>query len=258
MRRLMPGRKAPQADAIPKTADTEPLPAHVAIIMDGNGRWATGRGLPRIAGHKRGINSVRKITRHAKNRGVRYLTLFAFSTENWLRPKEEVHGLFDLFRFYMRRECRTLAKEGVRIRFIGDPSEMPEDIQSMIVEAEAMTAAGATMTLIVALNYGSRAEIVAATQRLANRVAAGELAPDAIDDAAISAELNTADFPDPDLIIRTSGEQRLSNFLLWQAAYSEFLFVDRHWPDFDEQSLDECLELYCTRDRRFGGLRKSG
>ena len=227
MRRLMPGRKAPQADAIPKTADTEPLPAHVAIIMDGNGRWATGRGLPRIAGHKRGINSVRKITRHAKNRGVRYLTLFAFSTENWLRPKEEVHGLFDLFRFYMRRECRTLAQEGVRIRFIGDPSELPEDIQSMIVEAEAMTAAG-------------------------------ELAPGAIDDAAISAELNTADFPDPDLIIRTSGEQRLSNFLLWQAAYSEFLFVDRHWPDFDEQSFDECLDLYCTRDRRFGGLRKTG
>jgi len=258
MRRLMSGRKASSTEAIPKTGDTKPLPGHVAIIMDGNGRWATGRSLPRIAGHKRGINSVRKITRHAKERGVKYLTLFAFSTENWLRPKEEVHGLFDLFRFYMRRECRTLAKEGVRIRFIGDPSEMPEDIQSMIVEAEAMTAAGATMTLIVALNYGSRAEIVAATQRLANRVAAGELAPDAIDDAAISAELNTADFPDPDLIIRTSGEQRLSNFLLWQAAYSEFLFVDRHWPDFDEQSLDECLELYCTRDRRFGGLRKSG
>ena len=257
MRRLMSGRKASSTEAIPKTGDTIPLPGHVAIIMDGNGRWATGRSLPRIAGHKRGINSVRKITRHAKERGVKYLTLFAFSTENWLRPKEEVHGLFDLFRFYMRRECRTLAQEGVRIRFIGDPSELPEDIQSMIVEAEAMTAAGDSMTLIVALNYGSRAEIVAATQRLAARVAVGELAPGAIDDAAISAELNTADFPDPDLIIRTSGEQRLSNFLLWQAAYSEFLFVDRHWPDFDEQSFDECLELYCTRDRRFGGLRKT-
>lgn len=258
MRRLLPGRTAPAVDETPKTGDTKPLPGHVAIIMDGNGRWATGRGLPRIAGHKRGINSVRKITRHAKARGVKHLTLFAFSTENWLRPKEEVHGLFDLFRYYMRRECRTLAREGVRIHFIGDSSEMPDDIQSMMVEAENMTASGDTMTLIVALNYGSRAEIVTATQRLAAKVAAGELAADAIDDAAISAELNTADFPDPDLIIRTSGEQRLSNFLLWQAAYSEFLFVDRHWPDFDEQSFDECLTLYCERDRRFGGLRKSG
>ena len=254
----MPGRTALPADATPKTAEPRALPAHVAIIMDGNGRWATGRGLPRIAGHKRGINSVRKITRHAKVRGVKYLTLFAFSTENWLRPKEEVHGLFDLFRYYMRRECRTLAREGVRIRFIGDPSEMPADIQSMMIEAEEMTATGATMTLIVALNYGSRGEIVAASQRLAQRVAAGEMAAEDIDDAALSSEMKTADFPDPDLIVRTSGEQRLSNFLLWQAAYSEFLFVDRHWPDFDEASFDQCLDHYCERDRRFGGLRKSG
>ncbi len=252
------GRKAANTETPPQRAEPRALPGHVAIIMDGNGRWATNRGLPRIAGHKRGINSVRKITRHAKARGVKCLTLFAFSTENWLRPKDEVHGLFDLFRYYMRRECRTLAREGVRIRFIGDPSEMPEDIQSMMIEAQDMTAAGDAMTLIVALNYGSRAEIVTATQRLAAKVAAGELAPDAIDDAAISAEMNTADFPDPDLIIRTSGEQRLSNFLLWQAAYSEFLFVDSHWPDFDEQSFDECLTLYQDRDRRFGGLRKSG
>ena len=158
----------------------------------------------------------------------------------------------------MRRECRTLAREGVRIRFIGDASEMPQDIQAMMVEAEAMTSAGDTMTLIVALNYGSRAEIVTATQRLAVKVAAGALSAEAIDDAAIAAEMNTADFPDPDLIIRTSGEQRLSNFLLWQAAYSEFLFVDSHWPDFDELSFDECLDRYCQRDRRFGGLRKSG
>jgi len=258
MRRLMTGRKAQPADAVPKTAEPRALPGHVAIIMDGNGRWATQRGLPRIAGHKRGINSVRKITRHAKVRGVKYLTLFAFSTENWLRPKEEVHGLFDLFRYYMRRECRTLAREGVRIRFIGDPSELPADIQSMIVESEALTAAGNAMTLIVALNYGSRAEIVTATQRLAARVAAGELAAEDIDDRMLSMQMNTAEFPDPDLIIRTSGEQRLSNFLLWQAAYSEFLFVDSHWPDFDEESLDDCISLYCDRDRRFGGLRKSG
>lgn len=249
--------KAASSD-IPKHAETRAMPKHVAIIMDGNGRWATQRGLPRIAGHKRGINSVRKITRHAKASGVKCLTLFAFSTENWLRPKEEVHGLFDLFRYYMRRECRTLAREGVRIRFIGDPSEMPGDIQSMMTEAEDMTASGDTMTLIVALNYGSRAEIVTATQRLAERVARGEMAADEITDAAISAELNTSGLPDPDLIIRTSGEQRLSNFLLWQAAYSEFLFVDSHWPDFDEESFDACMTLYQQRDRRFGGLRKSG
>ena len=233
-------------------------PRHVAIIMDGNGRWATRRGLPRIAGHKRGINSVRKITRHAKLRGVRYLTLFAFSTENWLRPKEEVHGLFDLFRYYMRRECRTLAREGVRARFIGDRSELPEDIRSMMAEAEEMTAGGEEMTLVVALNYGARAEIAQAARRLAGRVAEGTLDPGDIDDALLSAEMNTAGFPDPDLIIRTSGEQRLSNFLLWQAAYSEFLFVDDHWPDFDEQSFDDCLDRYARRDRRYGGLRKSG
>lgn len=251
-------RTATSESATPKRAEPKALPDHVAIIMDGNGRWATQRGLPRIAGHKRGINSVRKITRHAKASGVKYLTLFAFSTENWLRPKEEVHGLFDLFRYYMRRECRTLAREGVRIKFIGDPSEMPEDIQSMMTEAEAMTASGEAMTLIVALNYGSRAEIVAATQRLATRVAAGEMAAGEITDAAISAELNTSGFPDPDLIIRTSGEQRLSNFLLWQAAYSEFLFVDCHWPEFDELAFDDAISLYRDRDRRFGGLRKSG
>ena len=258
MRIPMTGRSAAKAQTPPKTDDPRDPPRHVAIIMDGNGRWATKRGLPRIAGHKRGINSVRKITRHAKARGVKYLTLFAFSTENWLRPKEEVHGLFDLFRYYMRRECRTLAREGVRVRFIGDPSEMPDDIQSMMVEAEAMTAAGEEMTLIVALNYGARAEIARAAQRLATRVAAGEIDAAAIDDAMLAAEMTTAEFPDPDLIVRTSGEQRLSNFLLWQAAYSEFLFVDSHWPDFDEQSFDECLGLYRQRDRRFGGLRKSG
>ena len=258
MFRLTPGNKPPPKEPTARHGETRDLPKHVAIIMDGNGRWATQRGLPRIAGHKRGINSVRKITRHAKASGVKYLTLFAFSTENWLRPKEEVHGLFDLFRYYMRRECRTLAREGVRIRFIGDPSEMPEDIQSMMTEAQNMTAGGDEMTLIVALNYGSRAEIVAATKRIAAKAEVGYLNPDDITDETIAAEMNTADFPDPDLIIRTSGEQRLSNFLLWQAAYSEFLFVDCHWPDFDEPAFDDCMALYRNRDRRFGGLRKSG
>ncbi len=242
---------------VPEGADDLKPPQHVAIIMDGNGRWATKRGLPRIAGHKRGLNSVRKVTREAKALGIRYLTLFAFSTENWLRPREEVHGLMDLFRFYMRRECKVLVSEGVRIKFIGDPSEMPEDIQKLMVEAEELTAKGEVMTLVVALNYGARAEIVRAAARISERVAAGELTGNDITEETISAELTTSGIPDPDLILRTSGEQRLSNFLLWQAAYTEFLFVDKHWPDFDQTSLRQAVIAYNTRDRRFGAVRKT-
>jgi len=242
MKKTTPERAGGHTGDLPKTGGDLPAPSHIAIIMDGNGRWAKRRGLPRIAGHKRGINSVRKITREAKAQGVKYLTLFAFSTENWLRPKEEVHGLFDLFRYYMRRECKTLAREGVRIRFIGDRSELPDDLQKLMGEAEEMTANGDTLTLVIALNYGSRAEIARASQRLTT--------PE-----AISAEMNTSEFPDPDLIIRTSGEQRLSNFLLWQAAYSEFMFIDKHWPDFGEDAFREAIALYHERDRRFGGVR---
>lgn len=249
-------QKATSDEGIPKGADDLTPPAHIAIIMDGNGRWAQKRGLPRIAGHKRGLNSVRKVTREAKTLGIRYLTLFAFSTENWLRPRDEVHGLMDLFRFYMRRECKTLVAEGVRIRFIGDPSEMPEDIQDLMVEAEDLTSEGTEMTLVVALNYGSRAEITRAAARLAQRVAAGEIAASEVTEDAITAELTTAGIPDPDLILRTSGEQRLSNFLLWQAAYTEFLFADCHWPDFDAEALRDAVIAYNTRDRRFGGLRQ--
>jgi len=250
-------QKVTSDEGIPEgTFDLTP-PQHIAIIMDGNGRWATKRGLPRIAGHKRGLNSVRKVTREAKALGVKYLTLFAFSTENWLRPREEVHGLMDLFRFYMRRECKTLVAEGVRIRFIGDPSEMPKDIQKLMVEAEDLTADGDVMTLVVALNYGSRAEIVRAAARLAERVAAGEIDPADVTEDAISDELTTAGIPDPDLILRTSGEQRLSNFLLWQAAYTEFLFVDKHWPDFDQAALRQAVAMYNNRDRRFGAVGKT-
>jgi undecaprenyl diphosphate synthase len=244
-------------EGIPEGAVDLTPPEHIAIIMDGNGRWATKRGLPRIAGHKRGLNSVRKVTREAKALGVKYLTLFAFSTENWLRPREEVHGLMDLFRFYMRRECKTLVAEGVRIRFIGDPSEMPEDIQQLMVEAEDLTSDGDEMTLVVALNYGSRAEIVRAAARLADRVAAGEITSADVTEEAISAELTTSGIPDPDLILRTSGEQRLSNFLLWQAAYTEFLFIDKHWPDFDQTSLQQAIIAYNNRDRRFGAIEKT-
>lgn len=250
-------QKATSDEGIPQGADDLTPPEHIAIIMDGNGRWATKRGLPRIAGHKRGLNSVRKVTREAKSLGINYLTLFAFSTENWLRPREEVHGLMDLFRFYMRRECKTLVAEGVRIRFIGDSTEMPKDIQKLMVEAEDLTADGDVMTLVVALNYGSRAEIVRATARLAKKVAAGEMKAEEITEEAITAELTTAGIPDPDLILRTSGEQRLSNFLLWQAAYTEFLFVDKHWPDFDQTALREAVMAYNNRDRRFGGVRES-
>ncbi len=249
-------QNASSVEGIPEGADDLTPPAHVAIIMDGNGRWAQSRGLPRIAGHKRGLNSVRKVTREAKALGIRYLTLFAFSTENWLRPREEVHGLMDLFRFYMRRECKTLVAEGVRIRFIGDPSQMPKDIQDLMVEAEALTSDGDTMTLVVALNYGSRAEITRAAARLSQKVANGEIEPADVTEEAISAELTTSGIPDPDLILRTSGEQRLSNFLLWQAAYTEFLFVDCHWPEFDEESLRQSVIAYNTRDRRFGGVRQ--
>ncbi len=249
--------KAKSDEGIPEGADDLTPPQHIAIIMDGNGRWATNRGLPRIAGHKRGLNSVRKVTREAKSLGVRYLTLFAFSTENWLRPREEVHGLMDLFRFYMRRECKTLVAEGVRIKFIGDPSEMPEDIQKLMIEAEELTSDGEVMTLVVALNYGSRAEIVRAAVRLADRVAADEISSEDVTEEAISAELTTAGIPDPDLILRTSGEQRLSNFLLWQAAYTEFLFVDKHWPDFDQTSLQQAIIAYNNRDRRFGAVKEA-
>jgi len=249
--------KAKSDEGIPQGADDLTPPQHIAIIMDGNGRWATKRGLPRIAGHKRGLNSVRKVTREAKILGVKYLTLFAFSTENWLRPRDEVHGLMDLFRFYMRRECKTLVSEGVRIRFIGDPSEMPEDIQRLMIEAEELTSDGHEMTLVVALNYGSRAEIVRAAARLSERVAAGEITSADVTEAAISDELTTSGIPDPDLILRTSGEQRLSNFLLWQAAYTEFLFVDKHWPDFDQTSLQQAIIAYNNRDRRFGAIEKT-
>lgn len=249
-----PSKKTTTDEGIPEGAEDLTPPKHIAIIMDGNGRWATQRGLPRIAGHKRGLNSVRKVTREAKNLGVKYLTLFAFSTENWLRPREEIHGLMDLFRFYMRRECKTLVAEGVRIRFIGDPTEMPADIQKLMIEAEDLTAEGDVMTLVVALNYGARAEIVRAAARLSERVAAGEIDSSDVTEEAITAELTTSGIPDPDVIIRTSGEQRLSNFLLWQAAYTEFLFVDKHWPDFDSEALRMSVAAYNRRHRRFGAV----
>lgn len=230
------------------------LPEHVAIIMDGNGRWAKQRGLPRIMGHKRGVEAVRETVRAAGECGLKYLTLFAFSSENWRRPESEVSDLLGLLKAFIRRDLADLHKENVRVRVIGDRQSLKDDIRSLLIEAEQMTAANTALTLVIAFNYGSRDEIARAAASLAADVAAGVLSPSAIDADAISARLDTAGMPDPDLIIRTSGEERLSNFMLWQAAYAEFLFIPEYWPDFDRKTFVSAIDQYMTRDRRFGGL----
>ena len=230
------------------------VPRHVAIIMDGNGRWAKARGLPRAAGHRQGAEAARKVLRAAGEAGVECLTLYAFSSENWRRPEEEVNDLMGLLRFYIQKELDALHREGVRLRIIGDHRAFSPETARMVDAAVAKTAGNGRMTLAVALNYGSRAELVKAARSLAARAASGELAPDAIDEAAIEGALDTAGLPPLDLLIRTSGEQRLSNFLLWQAAYAELLFVDTLWPDFDGTALSAALAQYAGRERRYGGL----
>ncbi|MGE0422181.1 MAG: isoprenyl transferase [Reyranellaceae bacterium] len=235
-------------------AGTAAVPRHVAIIMDGNGRWAKARGLPRTAGHRRGVETVREVVRGAGELGIAYLTLFGFSTENWKRPADEVDFLMGLLRHYMRSELDTLAKEGARLRVIGDRDGLPRDIATMIGEAETRTRANARINVTIALNYGGRADIVRAAQRLAERVAAGALAPEAIDEGTLTRELLTAEIPDPDLLIRTSGEQRISNFLLWQSAYAEMLFVDTLWPDFGKAQLAAAVAEYSRRERRYGAV----
>lgn len=241
---------------IEQTADGDrgARPAHVAIIMDGNGRWARSRGLPRTEGHRRGVQTVREIIRHAGQRGVGTLTLFSFSSENWSRPAEEVHDLLMLLRMFIRKDLVDLHRAGVRVRVIGERRSLPADIAALIAEAETLTAGNDRMTLVVAFNYGSRGEIAAAVRALAAEVAAGRLEPGSIDEQTVNRYLMTAGMPDPDLIIRTSGEQRLSNFLLWQAAYSEFAFVPTLWPDFKPEDFDRVLDDFRARDRRFGGL----
>lgn len=227
-------------------------PGHVAIIMDGNGRWAKARGLPRTAGHKKGVDAVRRTVEAARELGIGTLTIFSFSSENWRRPEEEISDLMGLLRFYLRSEVAELHRGGVRLRVIGDRTRLSEDINRLIDNAEALTRDNRTMTLVVALSYGSRLEIVHAARRLAEEVAAGRLSPGAIDEDALSARLYTADIPDPDLIIRTSGEKRISNFLLWQAAYAELVFVDTLWPDFTKRDLEAAIEEFHRRERRFG------
>lgn len=233
-------------------------PRHVALIMDGNGRWAAARGLPRVEGHRRGVVALRKTVRAAIELGVDYLTVYSFSVENWSRPPEEVQSLLALLRRFIRNDLADLGSNNVRVRVIGDRVDLSEDIAALLREAEETTAANTGLTLIVAFNYGARQEIAAAARALAEEVAAGRLRPCDIDASAISARLDTADIPDPDLIIRTSGEQRLSNFMLWQAAYAELLFVPVHWPDFDRADFVAAIDDYAHRDRRFGGLESVG
>jgi undecaprenyl diphosphate synthase len=230
------------------------IPQHVAIIMDGNGRWANKRGLPRTIGHSKGVEAVRESVRAAGEAGVKYLTLFAFSSENWSRPHSEVNDLLGLLRRFIRRDLAELHRENVRIRVIGDRDNLRGDILPLLVEAEETTRHNTALTLVIAFNYGARDEIVRAVAKLARDVEAGVLKASDIDAEMISQNLDTADIPDPDLIIRTSGEERLSNFLLWQAAYSELVFLPDYWPDFDRNLFFDALKVFASRDRRFGGL----
>jgi undecaprenyl diphosphate synthase len=227
---------------------------HVAIIMDGNGRWAKAKGLPRTAGHKRGADAVRRVVKSAVELGVSYLTLFGFSSENWQRPATEVRDLMGLLRFYLEREVAELGREGVRFRVIGERSRLPTDTVELIEAAESSTAHNTRLTLVIALSYGSRQEIVAAARALAADCLAGRLTPEAIDQSAVAARLFTSDIPDPDLLVRTSGEQRISNFLLWQMAYTELVFTDTLWPDFGHAELASAIATYRSRDRRYGGV----
>jgi undecaprenyl diphosphate synthase len=220
--------------------------------MDGNGRWAQSRGLPRIAGHRKGAESVRVAITAAVDLGVQYLTLYGFSLENWKRPPTEVTGLMGLLRLYLRQELEELDRRGVRMRFIGERDRLAPDIVALIEEAEARTASNTTLNLIVALSYGARQEITAAARDLARKAVDGNLDVDAIDEAMMASHLATAGIPDPDLVLRTSGEQRVSNFLLWQLAYAELVFIDTLWPDFSRQDLEEAIHEFHRRERRYG------
>lgn len=230
------------------------IPQHVAIIMDGNGRWAQQRGLPRTMGHRKGVEAVREAVRVAGEAGISYLTLFAFSSENWSRPETEVNDLMGLLKAFIRRDLAELHAENVRIRVIGSRDNLRGDILPLLIEAEETTRLNTGLTLVIAFNYGARDEIARAARKLAAMVARGEMSVDAIDAVMLDRHLDTADIPDPDLVIRTSGEERLSNFLLWQAAYAELLFVPELWPDFSRDIFYSALETYARRDRRFGGV----
>jgi undecaprenyl diphosphate synthase len=230
------------------------VPRHVAIIMDGNGRWASARGLPRGEGHRRGVEALRRTVRAAGDIGVGILTIFSFSSENWSRPPAEIRELMALLRRFIRHDLADLHRNGVRVRVIGEREGLEADICTLLNEAEELTKGNTKLNLVVAFNYGSRQEIAGAAQRLAREVAEGKRDPASIDADTLGRYLDAPDIPDPDLIIRTSGEQRLSNFLMWQAAYSELVFVPIHWPDFDKAALESAIAEYARRERRFGGL----
>jgi undecaprenyl diphosphate synthase len=239
-----------QAAASPSAQDA---PRHIAIIMDGNGRWAKQRSRPRTFGHSEGVEALRRTVEAAGELGVGYLTVFGFSTENWRRPAEEVNALFDLLRLYVARDLDRLAREGVRVRVIGERNGLQGDIAGIINNAEAKTAHNDKLNLTIAFNYGGQDEIARAARRLAEDVAAGKLSPADVDPARFENYLDTAGMPAPDILVRTSGELRLSNFMLWQAAYTELVFLDVLWPDFDKSALKTAIEEYRRRDRRFGG-----
>ncbi len=230
------------------------VPLHVAIIMDGNGRWAQARGLPRAAGHKRGADAVKHTVRAAGDMGIRYLTLFGFSAENWQRPESEIRDLMALLRFYLIHDVKELDREGVRLKVIGDRGRLPDDTVKMIEDAESRTAGNEKLILTIALSYGSRQELVTASRQLAKQVGEGTLDPDDIDEARFAGQLYTRDIPDPDLLIRTSGEKRISNFLLWQLAYTELVFTETRWPDFGAAELDDAVAEFRQRERRYGAL----
>jgi len=232
----------------------EGMPTHVAIIMDGNGRWAAQRGLPRFEGHRRGVEAIRRAVRTAGDLGIQYLTVYSFSAENWRRPAQEVSDLMGLLKRFVRHDLAELHSNNIRVRIIGEREGLASDIRMLLDEAEQLTKSNTGLTLVIAFNYGGRQEIVSAVRALARKVKDGLLDPAEIDMDTVAAALDTRGIPDPDLVIRTSGEQRVSNFLTWQTAYSEFVFLPCFWPDFDEATFRAAIDEYCRRDRRFGGL----
>ncbi len=235
-------------------SDTQTVPRHVAIIMDGNGRWARSRGRPRTMGHRAGVEAVRRTIEASVELGIKYLTLYGFSTENWKRPESEVSDLMGLLRLFIKRELSTLQKNGVKIRIIGDRSRFADDIRALLDKAESATSGNSRLNLTIALSYGARAELTQAMREIAKKVVSGEISADAITEDLIEQNLSTVGIPDPDLLIRTSGEQRISNFLLWQSAYTEFVFEDVLWPDFDRNHLEKAIDNFAGRERRFGAV----
>ncbi len=251
---MMSGEPKVSAVSLAHAATSHGRPTHVAIIMDGNGRWAARRGLPRVEGHRRGVEAIRRAVRTAGDLGIRFLTVYSFSSENWRRPAQEVADLMGLLKRFVRHDLADLHAHNIRVRIIGEREGLAADIRLLLDEAEGLTRENTGLTLVIAFNYGGRQEIVRAIRNLAKSVRAGEIDPASIDMDTVDAALDTYGIPDPDLVIRTSGEKRVSNFLTWQTAYSEFIFIPDFWPDFDDATFRAAIEEYCRRERRFGGL----